>query len=131
MSTIVKIDKQIQNHPKMLRLSKNVKIIKKCKNCKKCQNCHTNLKKKWHIIFSVVLHRLLALDCLPCTLIDCQFVIAPYHLTCSFVSSTTAVWGSIGEGKINLASHEYFHSDPHQHWYIRGRFVFTSTVTAT
>ena len=39
--------------------------------------------------------------------------------------------GRDGEGKINLASHEYFPFYPNQHWYIRGRFVLASTVTAT
>ena len=34
----------------------------------------------------------------------------------------TAVGGEgAGEGKINLASHEYFPSDRHQSWFIRAR----------
>ena len=28
--------------------------------------------------------------------------------------------GRVEDGKINLASHEYFRFDPHQHWYKRG-----------
>ena len=39
--------------------------------------------------------------------------------------------GGVGDGKANLASHEYFLSDPHQHWYIRCPPFLSSTVTAT
>ena len=40
--------------------------------------------------------------------------------------------GVVREGKANFASHENFHSDPHQPWYIRGQhFSFPQSQQPT